>query len=50
MTLMPTFARFMRADPEGRLELDFTDRLVDVIEAGYDTTSWFAPATSRIPD
>ncbi len=34
--LMPTLASFMRAYPEIRMELDFTDRLVDVIEEGFD--------------
>jgi len=34
--LLPTIASFMRAYPEIRMELDFTDRLVDVIEEGFD--------------
>ncbi|GAA2827867.1 LysR family transcriptional regulator [Aminobacter aminovorans] len=34
--LLPVLADFMRAWPEVRLELDFTDRLVDVIEEGFD--------------
>jgi DNA-binding transcriptional LysR family regulator len=33
---LPVIAGFMRAWPEIRLELDFTDRLVDVIDEGFD--------------
>lgn len=33
---MPTLAGFMRAFPEIQLELDFTDRLVDIVEEGFD--------------
>jgi DNA-binding transcriptional LysR family regulator len=36
MLLMPPLAAFMRAYPDIALELDFTDRLVDVIEEGFD--------------
>ena len=36
MLMMPTIARFMAAYPEIELDIDFTDRLVDVIEGGYD--------------
>ncbi|WP_236016274.1 LysR family transcriptional regulator [Brucella endophytica] len=36
MLLMPTIAGFMDAYPEINLDLDFTDRLVDVIEEGFD--------------
>lgn len=36
MLLMPTISAFMRAYPEITLHLDFTDRLVDVIEEGFD--------------
>ena len=36
MLLMPTIASFMAAYPEIDLDLDFTDRLVDVIEEGFD--------------
>ncbi len=36
MLLMPTIAAFMQAYPAINLELDFTDRLVDVIEEGFD--------------
>ncbi|WP_269931816.1 LysR family transcriptional regulator [Aminobacter sp. HY435] len=33
---MPVLTEFMRLWPDIRLELDFTDRLVDVIEDGFD--------------
>ena len=36
MLLMPALSAFMRAYPDIRLDLDFTDRLVDVIEEGFD--------------
>lgn len=36
MFLMPLIAGFMDAYPSILLELDFTDRLVDVIEEGFD--------------
>ena len=36
MLMMPTLSAFMRAYPEIELDLDFTDRLVDVIEEGFD--------------
>ncbi|GGF84835.1 LysR family transcriptional regulator [Azorhizobium oxalatiphilum] len=36
MLLSPVLAAFMRAYPEVRLDLDFTDRLVDVVEEGFD--------------
>jgi len=36
MLLMPTISAFMRAYPEINVDLDFTDRLVDVIEEGFD--------------
>lgn len=36
MLLMPTIAAFLEAYPAIDLELDFTDRLVDVIEEGFD--------------
>lgn len=36
MLLMPAISGFMRAYPEITLDLDFTDRLVDVIEEGFD--------------
>lgn len=34
--LLPTIAQFMRAYPEIELDIDSTDRLVDVIEEGFD--------------
>jgi DNA-binding transcriptional LysR family regulator len=34
--LLPTIAAFMRAYPDIRMDLDFSDRLVDVIEEGFD--------------
>lgn len=36
MLLMPTISAFMDAYPHINLDLDFTDRLVDVIEEGFD--------------
>lgn len=36
MLMMPTLSSFMRAYPEIELDLDFTDRLVDVINEGFD--------------
>ncbi|ENN88876.1 hypothetical protein RHSP_11155 [Rhizobium freirei PRF 81] len=36
MLLMPTLSAFMTLYPEINLDLDFTDRLVDVIEEGFD--------------
>jgi DNA-binding transcriptional LysR family regulator len=36
MLLMPTLSAFMRAYPDIELDLDFTDRVVDVIEEGFD--------------
>lgn len=36
MLLMPALGEFMRSYPEIQLELDFTDRLVDVIDEGFD--------------
>jgi DNA-binding transcriptional LysR family regulator len=36
MLMMPTLNAFMRAYPEVELDLDFTDRLVDVIDEGFD--------------
>ncbi|MEK6347249.1 MAG: LysR family transcriptional regulator [Burkholderia sp.] len=34
--LLPVLAEFMRGYPEIELDLDFTDRMVDVIEEGFD--------------
>ncbi len=36
MLLTPVMANFMRAWPEVQLDLDFSDRLVDVVEEGFD--------------
>ncbi|WP_437812886.1 LysR family transcriptional regulator [Sorangium sp. So ce1078] len=36
MLMMPALSAFMRAYPEIELDLDFSDRLVDVIEEGFD--------------
>jgi len=36
MLMMPTLSAFMRAYPDIELDLDFSDRLVDVIEEGFD--------------
>lgn len=36
MILMPTMADFMRTYPEIELDLDFTDRMVDMIDEGFD--------------
>lgn len=36
MLMMPTLSAFMRAYPEVELDLDFTDRLVEVIDEGFD--------------
>jgi DNA-binding transcriptional LysR family regulator len=42
MLMMPTLVAFMRAYPEIVLDLDFSDRLVDVIEEGFDAVVRFA--------
>lgn len=36
MLMMPALSAFMRAYPEVELDLDFTDRLVDVVDEGFD--------------
>ncbi|MBA4204998.1 LysR family transcriptional regulator [Pannonibacter phragmitetus] len=36
MLMMPTLTAFMRAWPGIEMDLDFTDRLVDVIDEGFD--------------
>jgi DNA-binding transcriptional LysR family regulator len=36
MLLTPVMAKFMHAWPEVQLDLDFSDRLVDVVEEGFD--------------
>src|SRR6201998_1675737 len=42
--MMPTLVAFMRAYPEITLDLDFSDRVVDVIEEGLDAVVRFADA------
>src|ERR1700738_1760446 len=42
MLTMPTLVAFMRAYPEIVLDLDFSDRVVDVIEEGLDAVVRFA--------
>jgi DNA-binding transcriptional LysR family regulator len=44
MLIMPTIVAFMRAYPEITLDLDFSDRVVDVIEEGFDAVVRFAEA------
>jgi len=44
MLMMPTLAAFMRAYPEIMLDLDFSDRIIDVIEEGFDAVVRFADA------
>ncbi len=49
MLMMPTLSRFMEAWPDIALDLDFTDRLVDMIEEGYDAVIRTGePADSRL--
>lgn len=36
MLFMPTITKFMQAFPDVTIDLDFTDRLVDVVEEGFD--------------
>ena len=45
MLMMPTLVAFMRAYPEITLDLDFSDRVVDVIEEGFDAVVRFAEAS-----
>ena len=40
--MMPTLVAFMRAYPDVTLDLDFSDRVVDVIEEGFDAVVRFA--------
>src|ERR1700723_1058026 len=42
MLMMPTLVAFMRTYPEIVLDLDFSDRVVDVIEEGFDAVVRFA--------
>lgn len=49
MLLTPVMAEFMRAWPEVQLELDFSDRLVDIIDEGFDAViRTGAPSDSRL--
>ncbi|SEB84144.1 LysR family transcriptional regulator [Rhodobacter sp. 24-YEA-8] len=49
MLLTPVMAEFMRAWPEVQLELDFNDRLVDIIEEGFDAViRTGTPSDSRL--
>jgi DNA-binding transcriptional LysR family regulator len=42
MLMLPPLVGFMRAYPEIALDLDFSDRVVDVIEEGFDAVVRFA--------
>ena len=42
MLMIPTLAAFMRTYPEIMLDLDFSDRIIDVIEEGFDAVVRFA--------
>ncbi|WP_044592864.1 LysR family transcriptional regulator [Bradyrhizobium sp. LTSPM299] len=42
--MIPTLAAFMRTYPEIMLDLDFSDRIIDVIEEGFDAVVRFADA------
>ena len=47
--VLPVLAEFMRTYPEVELDLDFTDRMVDVIEEGFDAVVRTGePADSRL--
>ncbi|QCN99325.1 LysR family transcriptional regulator [Azospirillum argentinense] len=47
--VLPVLGEFMRAYPEIELDLDFTDRMVDVIEEGFDAVVRTGePADSRL--
>ncbi|MCV9962516.1 LysR family transcriptional regulator [Pararhizobium sp. BT-229] len=49
MLFMPAITKFMHAFPEVSIDLDFTDRLVDVIEEGFDAVVRTGePADSRL--
>jgi len=49
MLMMPTLSAFMESWPEIELDLDFSDRLVDVIEEGFDAVIRSGePADSRL--
>ena len=42
--MMPVLTAFMRAWPEVQLDLDFTDRMVEVVEEGFDVVIRTGPA------
>ena len=44
VVMLPALVAFMRAYPEITLDLDFSDRVVDVIEEGFDAVLRFAEA------
>lgn len=47
--MLPVLGEFMRTYPDIELDLDFTDRMVDVIEEGFDAViRTGAPADSRL--
>lgn len=47
--VLPVLGEFMRAHPQIELDLDFTDRMVDVIEEGFDAVVRTGePADSRL--
>lgn len=47
--VLPVLGEFMRAYPEIQLDLDFTDRMVDVVEEGFDAVVRTGePADSRL--
>ena len=50
MLLMPTLVAFMGAYPEITLDLDFSDRVVDVIDEGFDAVVRFADVGDFAPD
>ena len=47
MLFMPTITTFMRSYPEIELDLDFTDRLVDVIDEGFDCLLYTSDAADE---
>ena len=47
MLMIPTLAAFMRTYPEIMLDLDFSDRIIDVIEEGFDAVVRFLESHVR---
>jgi DNA-binding transcriptional LysR family regulator len=45
--MIPTLAAFMRTYPEIMLDLDFSDRIIDVIEEGFDAVVRFLESHVR---